>query len=133
MDPLPIILIGFKILVLVFAVKIARKKKRSGLLWFFICLFTSVIGFLILIVLPPKIFNCPTCGAEYKENQEICSECNAKLPDKYVSEKLGLSGQNILYDRKCNNCDMPYRLEDYDENAEKIYCSRCKSELRKDI
>lgn len=30
---------------------------------------------------------------------------------------------------KCPECGTPYRLEDYDRNAAKIYCSACKTEL----
>jgi hypothetical protein len=30
---------------------------------------------------------------------------------------------------KCPKCGYPYRLSDYDENASRIYCSTCKTEL----
>ena len=129
MDPFPVLIIAVKILILVLAVKTARRKHRSGLVWFFICLFFSVLGFLILLVLPPMKYSCPVCGAEYKEGQQSCSKCNSALPDKYATESLALNKRNTTYALKCSNCEMPYRIEDYDKNANRIFCSRCKSEL----
>lgn len=134
MDPALLFFIGLKILILIFAVKIAKRKNRSAILWFFICLFSSAIGFLILVVLPPKLFDCPSCGSAYKLNQKTCDKCHERLPDRYESERIGLSNhQHSAFDHKCTNCNMPYKLEDYNENAEKIYCSRCKYELNKKV
>ena len=71
---------------------------------------------------------CVNCGNEYSTGEEICSNCGTTLPDQYVSERLSGNEQKE-YSLQCPECNMPYRLDDYREDIENIFCSRCKTEL----
>lgn len=130
MDSSFILLILLKIALLVAAVKIARSKGRSEISWFFICLASSIFGFLILLILPPLFFHCPKCGAEYKVGKAVCDKCQSELPDRFMTERLAASKDDAGYDHKCSICGVPYRLADYNTDLEHIYCSNCQSELK---
>lgn len=127
MGILGILLMLIPLIIAFSSIPIARKKGRSAGAWFLINILFSLPGILVLLVLPSLKHNCPNCECDYAIGDENCSECGAKLPDQFTAEYLVSNGK--IYDLECPNCGTPYRREDYREDAEQIFCSKCKGEL----
>ncbi len=105
---------------------------------------------------------CYGCGEGYLDlTVELTAKCGSEqsavtLQDKWLTASAHLDGDEAKNAKaifpplpsatvaanakahtkpsgpQCPSCGTPYRLEDYDKKAPKIYCSTCKAELPKD-
>jgi predicted amidophosphoribosyltransferase len=105
---------------------LANRRGRSAVGWFLIVLFLHVIGLGILLALPRLRLTCPLCTGPYTRGATVCESCGAPLPPEGVVDRL-TPGQR--YDSRCPACETPYREDDYQPDAEHIFCSACREEL----
>src|SRR5689334_16161702 len=102
---------------------LARRKGRSAVGWFLLVLFLHLIGLLILIALPRLRLTCPRCTYPYTRGTAVCGSCGATLPPEGSVDRLT---PGVRYESTCPQCETPYREEDYQPDAEHIYCSACR-------
>jgi double zinc ribbon protein len=105
---------------------LAKSRGRSPVGWFLLVLFLHLIGLAILVALPRLRLTCPLCTHPYTRGATVCESCGAPLPPESVADRL-TPGER--YDSRCPNCETPYREDDYQPDAEHIYCSTCREEL----
>ena len=60
---------------------IAKSKNRSGVLWFFIAVFTGPLFTLILLILPKVGKKCPQCAETLNPDAKICRFCKHEFQD----------------------------------------------------
>jgi hypothetical protein len=105
---------------------LAERNGRSVFGWVVLILFTHLIGLAVLAVLPRLRLTCPQCAHEYRRGATVCAACGVALPSEDAADRLTFGER---YDQQCPNCDAPYREDDYQPDAEHIYCSTCRQEV----
>ena len=105
---------------------LASHRGRSAAGWFFLSFFFGVIGLGILAALPRLRFSCPRCTHPYDRGVTSCTSCGATLPVEALANRLT---PGIRYDLECPGCATPYREEDYQPDADQIFCSFCWAEV----
>jgi hypothetical protein len=113
-----------------FGAWLADRRGRNPVVWFFLVLFLHLIGLAILAVLPPLRLTCPACTHPYARGAAVCGSCGATLPAMGTVDHLS---PGVRYESKCPHCDMPYREDDYDPDAEHISCTSCRAELTRHV
>ena len=76
----------------------------------------------------PGTHACPKCGFENTDFFE-CANCGQILTDVGEPEGGDATTSPAAEELLCPACETPYRLEDYDPQAPRIYCTACKTEL----
>ena len=105
---------------------LASDRGRSAVGWFFLSLVFGVIGLGILAGLPRLRFSCPLCTHPYDRGAKSCASCGASLPAEALASRLT---PGLRYDLECPGCGTPYREEDYQPDADQIFCSFCRTEV----
>jgi len=78
---------------------IAQSKNRSGIVWFFIALFTGPLFTLILLVLPKVGKKCPQCAETVNPKAKICRFC------KHEFQIENLHQAQKCNDKECKFCN----------------------------